>query len=63
MLGSLLFLLYINGMEEALLSAGTKFVLYDILVYKLIHSLYDHHLFQSDLTTGLLRIFAERLSA
>ena len=46
-LGPLLFLLYINGLEEVSLSAGTKFVLYadDILVYKPIYSLDDHHLF------------------
>ena len=51
-LGPLLFLLYINGLEEVPLSAGTKFVLYadDILVYKPIYSLDDHHLFQSDLS-------------
>ena len=58
-LGPLLFLLYINGLEEVPLSAGTKFVLYadDILVYKPIYSLDDHHLFQSDLSAisnGLL---------
>ena len=52
MLGPLLFLLYINGLEEVPLSAGTKFVLYadDILVYKPICSVDDHHLFQSDLS-------------
>ena len=51
-LGPLLFLLYINGLEEVPLSAGTKFVLYadDILVYKPICSVDDHHLFQSDLS-------------
>ena len=51
-LGPLLFLLYINGLEEVPLSAGTKFILYadDILVYKPIYSLDDHHLFQSDLS-------------
>ena len=50
-LGSLLFLLYINVLEEIPLSAGTKFVLYadDVLVYKPISSLDDHHLFQGDL--------------
>ena len=44
-LGPLLFLLYVNGLEEIPLSAGTKFVLYadDILVYKPISSLDDHH--------------------
>ena len=43
-LGPLLFLLYVNGLE----AAGTKFVLCadDILVYKPISSLDDHHLFQ-----------------
>ena len=50
-LGPLLFLLYINGLEEIALSPGTKFVLYadDILLYKPIRTLEDHHLFQSDL--------------
>ena len=50
-LGPILFLLYINGLEEVPLSAGTKFVLYadDTLVYKPICSLHDHHLFQLDL--------------
>jgi len=50
MLGPLLFLLYINSLEEITLSAGTKFVLYagDILVYKPISSLDNHHLFQCD---------------
>jgi len=46
-LGPLLFLLYINVLEEIPLSAGTKFILYadDVLVYKPISSLDDHHLF------------------
>ena len=50
-LGPLLFLLYINGLEEIALSPGTKFVLYadDILLYKPIRTWEDHHLFQSDL--------------
>ena len=50
-LGPLLFLLYTNGLEEIALSPGTKFVLYadDILLYKPIRTLEDHHLFQSDL--------------
>ena len=45
-LGPLLF--YINGLEEIALSPGTKFVLYadDILLYKPIRTLEDHHLFQ-----------------
>ena len=35
-LGPLLFLLYMKGLEEILLSAGKKFIFYavDILVYK-----------------------------
>ena len=51
MLGPLLFLLYINSLEEIPLSAGTKFILYadHILVYKPITSIDDHHLFQCDL--------------
>ena len=50
-LGPLLFLLYINGLEEITLGAGTKFVFYadDILVYKPISSLDDHQFFQGDL--------------
>ena len=49
-LGPLLFLLYINKLEEVPLSAGTKFVLHadDILVYKPIYSDNDHNLFRSD---------------
>ena len=46
--GPLLFLpVYINGLEEIPLSAGTKFVpdADNILVYKPISSLNDHHLF------------------
>ena len=41
----------INGLEEIPLSAGTKVILYadDILVYKPISSLDDHHPFQGDL--------------
>ena len=47
-MGSLLFLLYIIVLEEIPLSAGTKFVLYadNIVVYKPISSLDDHHLFK-----------------
>ena len=50
-LGPLLFLLYIIGLEEIPLSAGTKLILYadDILVYKPISSLDDHYPFQGDL--------------
>ena len=50
-LGPILFLLYINGLEKVPMSADTKFVLYadDTLVYKPICSLHDHHLFQLDL--------------
>jgi len=50
-LGPLLFLLYINVLEEIPLSAGTKFIIYpdDILVHKSFSSLDDHHLFQGDL--------------
>jgi len=51
MLGPLLFLLYINSLEEIPLSAGTNFILYanHILVYIPITSLDDYHLFQCDL--------------
>jgi len=45
LLGPLFFLLYVNGLEEIPLSAGTKFILYadDIQVYKPISSLDDYH--------------------
>jgi len=50
-LDPLLFLLYVNGLEETPLSAGTKFILCadDILLYKPLSSPVHHNLFQCDL--------------
>ena len=52
-LGPLLFLLYINSIQDLKLSAGTRMMLYadDILLYKPIHSVTDYQQYQSDINT------------
>ena len=54
MLGPLLFLIYINNIDDIPLSPGTKLVIYadDVLLYKPIRSAVDHVLLQKDDAVG-----------
>ena len=52
-LGPLLFLLYINSVQDLKLSAGIRMMCYadDILLYKPIRSVTDYQQYQSDINT------------